>query len=44
MDAIERINDNLKGILPKIYADPDLNKQRLGELIDLIGTIGFSQE
>lgn len=44
MDAIEQINPNLKGVLPKIYADPDLNKQRLGELIDLIGTIGFNQE
>jgi type I restriction enzyme M protein len=44
MDAIERINDSLKGVLPKIYADPDLNKQRLGELIDLIGTIGFNIE
>jgi type I restriction enzyme M protein len=44
MDAIERINPNLKGVLPKIYADPDLNKQRLGELIDLIGTIGFNQK
>jgi type I restriction enzyme M protein len=43
MDAIERINPSLKGVLPKIYADPDLNKQRLGELIDLIGTIGFAQ-
>ena len=41
MDAIERINPPLKGVLPKIYADPELNKQRLGELIDLIGTIGF---
>jgi type I restriction-modification system DNA methylase subunit len=30
--------------LPQIYADPDLNKQRLGELIDLIGTIGFNQD
>jgi type I restriction enzyme M protein len=44
MDAIERINQNLKGVLPKIYADPELNKTRLGELIDLIGTIGFNQE
>lgn len=44
MDAIERINPPLKGVLPKIYADPDLNKVRLGELIDLIGTIGFQQE
>ena len=43
MDAIERLNPTLKGVLPKIYADPDLNKQRLGELIDLIGTIGFNQ-
>jgi type I restriction enzyme M protein len=44
MDAIERINPSLKGVLPKIYGDPELNKQRLGELIDLIGTIGFSQD
>ncbi len=44
MDAIEKINSSLKGVLPKIYADPELNKQRLGELIDLIGTIGFKQE
>jgi type I restriction enzyme M protein len=43
MDEIEKINPPLKGVLPKIYADPDLNKQRLGELIDLIGTIGFNQ-
>lgn len=44
MDAIERRNPSLKGVLPKIYADPELNKQRLGELIDLIGTIGFNQD
>lgn len=44
MDDIERINPPLKGVLPKIYADPDLNKVRLGELIDLIGTIGFQQD
>ncbi|MBM3181238.1 MAG: SAM-dependent DNA methyltransferase [Chloroflexi bacterium] len=43
MDEIEKINPSLKGVLPKIYADPELNKQRLGELIDLIGTIGFNQ-
>lgn len=44
MDAIERINPTLKGVLPKIYGDPELSKQRLGELIDLIGTIGFQQD
>src|SRR3989304_2199319 len=41
MDAIEKINASLKGILPKIFADPELNKQRLGELIDLVGSIGL---
>ena len=44
MDEIEKNNSNLKGVLPKIYADPELNKTRLGELIDLIGTIGFNQD
>lgn len=44
MDEIEKRNPALKGVLPKLYADPELNKQRLGELIDLIGTIGFNQE
>lgn len=43
MDEIERANDNLKGVLPRNYADPDLDKQRLGELLDLIGNIGFNQ-
>jgi type I restriction enzyme M protein len=41
MDEIEKINPSLKGVLPKIYADPELNKQRLGELIDLIGSVGL---
>jgi len=41
MVAIERDNPNLKGVLPKEYARPGLDKQRLGELIDLIGTIGL---
>jgi type I restriction enzyme M protein len=39
--AIERDNPRLKGILPKDYAWPALDKQRLGELIDLVGTIGL---
>lgn len=39
MVAIERDNPSLKGVLPKEYARPGLDKQRLGELIDLIGTI-----
>lgn len=41
MIAIENENPALKGVLPKEYARPSLDKQRLGELIDLIGTIGL---
>jgi type I restriction enzyme M protein len=41
MLAIERDNPSLKGVLPKDYARPTLDKQRLGELIDLVGTIGL---
>jgi type I restriction enzyme M protein len=41
MVAIERDNRSLKGILPKDYARPALDKQRLGELIDLIANIGL---
>ncbi len=42
MDEIEKINANLKGVLPKEYASPELDKRLLGELIDLISTIGFN--
>ncbi len=44
MLAIERDNKSLKGVLPKDYARPALDKQRLGELIDLIGTIGLGDK
>lgn len=44
MDFIERDNQRIKGILPKNYARPDLDKTRLGELIDLIGTISVGTE
>jgi len=39
MVAIERDNPRLKGVLPKDYAQPALDKQRLGDPIDLIATI-----
>jgi len=41
MVAIERDNPSLKGVLPKEYNRPALDKQQLGELIDLIGTISM---
>ena len=44
MLAIEQENPRLKGVLPKNYARPMLDKQRLGELVDLIGTIGLGEE
>lgn len=44
MDAIEQDNPSLKGVLPKDYARPALDKQRLGELVDLIGNVGFNQK
>jgi len=44
MIAIERDNPQLKGVLPKDYSRPSLDKQRLGELIDLIGRIGMGDK
>ena len=39
MAAIERDNPTLENVLPKDYARPALDKQRLGQLIDMIGNI-----
>ena len=39
MTAIERDNPALKDVLPKEYARPALDKQRLGQVIDLISNI-----
>lgn len=44
MQAIEKENLILKGVLPKRYARPDLDKQRLGEIIDLISNIGLGDK
>ena len=44
MVAIERDNPRLKGALNKSYGRADLDKHRLGELIDLIGSIQLADE
>ena len=46
MEVIERDNPSLKGVLPTNYSRPSLDKQRLGELIDLVGgiTLGTEEE
>jgi len=41
MAAIERDNPSLKSVLPKDYARPGLDKQRLGQLINLVSDIGL---
>jgi type I restriction enzyme M protein len=44
MAGIERDNPALKGVLPKDYARPALDKERLGQLIDLISNIRVGDE
>jgi type I restriction enzyme M protein len=44
MEAVERDNPSLKGVLPKDYARPALDKQRLGQLINLISNIRVGDE
>jgi type I restriction enzyme M protein len=41
MTAIERDNPTLKGVLPKDYARPGLDKARLGQLINLVSDIAL---
>ncbi len=44
MAALERDNPSLKGVLPKDYARPALDKTRLGQLIDLVSNIRVGDE
>ncbi len=44
MEAIERDNPSLKNVLPKIYGRPALDKQRLGQLIDLVSGIRMGDQ
>lgn len=41
MSAIERDNPSLKGVLPKDYGRPGLDKQRLGQIINLVSDIAL---
>jgi len=41
MVVIEKENPTLKGVLPKEFAKPNLDKQSLGQLIDLVGKIAL---
>ncbi len=44
MGAIERENTTLKGILPKVFARPNISSSTLGELIDLFSDIALGDE
>ena len=41
MSAIERDNSSLKGVLPKDFARAGLDKQRLGQIINLVSDIAL---
>ncbi len=43
MDLIEKENRPIKGVLPRNYGREGLDKRRLGQLVDLIGAIGFTE-
>jgi len=43
MDLIEKQNPSLRGVLPRNYGREGLDKGRLGQLVDLIGSIGFTE-
>ncbi len=43
MDAIERDNPSLRGVLPKVYARGNLDPTNLGGLIDLISNIALGE-
>lgn len=43
MVSIEEDNDRLRGILPKNYARPELDKRRLGEVVDLFNNLKLKE-
>ncbi|TCO43606.1 type I restriction enzyme M protein [Kribbella antiqua] len=43
MDLIEKENPVIRGVLPRNYGREGLDKARLGQLVDLIGSIGFTE-
>ncbi|WP_321826279.1 type I restriction-modification system subunit M [Maribacter dokdonensis] len=43
MDAIEKENPRLKGVLPKVYAKENLDTTNLGTLVDMIGNIALGE-
>lgn len=44
MDLIEKENDGLKNILPNDYANPDIDTERLGQVVDLVSDINIGSK
>lgn len=43
MQAIEQENTRLKGVLPKNYGRPELDKRRLGEIVDIFTNVSMKE-
>ncbi|MGF3183375.1 N-6 DNA methylase [Facklamia sp. P12934] len=43
MVAIEEENDRLRGVLPKNFARPELDKRRLGEVVDIFNNLKLKE-
>ncbi|HLL00173.1 MAG TPA: N-6 DNA methylase [Myxococcaceae bacterium] len=44
MEALERDNPSLRGALPRDYSRQTLDARKLGELVELVGSLGLEQE
>lgn len=44
MDALMVANENLRGTLPRLYNNDNIDQRRLGELIDLFNSARFSRQ
>lgn len=44
LEAIERENERLRGVLPKVYARAALAPEKLGDLVSTISRIGFGDD
>ena len=44
LEAIERTNDELRGVLPRIYARAPIAPATLGELLNTIAQVGFGED
>ena len=44
LEAIEKANDELRGVLPRVYARAPISPTALGELLDTVAKVGFGDD